>query len=380
MVCLANFAAFGSFYFLLATLPVYIIQVGGKETETGLIIGIFATTALLLRPFLGRVADVKGKKITVVLGALILSVSGLLYNEATTVPLLLVLRAFHGIGWAAFGTAASALVADIVPAARRGEAMGYYGMFINLAMAIGPATGVFLQKSSGFSTLFLSSAGIAFGAFLISLKLSEPSRPGIENPRRGGNAPLLVRSALFPSLILCLLALTYASVVSFLPLFARERELGNPGLFFTVYAIISISTRSVAGWLSDRYGRASVIVPGLFFSFVALLLLSRTFSLPMLLMTAFIYGLSFAAVQPALMALAIDRVSPFARGAAMGTFTAAMDLGIGVGSFIWGFMAEKMGYASMYAAAGAVSLVGLVIFVLGKKKAIPPTFSSQAPG
>lgn len=377
LLCLANFTAFSSFYLLLATLPIYIVdpRIGGHESETGLIIGVFAASALILRPLVGRASDIRGKRLLIVFGAAILFLSSLLYNIATSVPLLLMLRILHGAGWAAFGTAAAALVADIVPIQRRGEAMGYHGMSTNLAMAIGPAAGVFLLRHFNFPVLFLSSAAVAFVAFPVSLILSEPRLPvkPANSPHR--KISFLERSTLLPSLTLSLIALSYASIVSFLPLFARKQELGNVGLFFTVFAIMSISSRSFAGWLSDRYGRAVVIIPGLLLAGLSLVLLPFSPTTPglwgtslSLLGVAVIYGLAFATVQPALMALAIDRAEPSSRGAAMGTFTAAMDLGIGIGSFTWGFIAETSGYTMMYILAGTVSFLGMIAFAWGNRK------------
>jgi MFS family permease len=239
-------------------------------------------------------------------------------------------------------------------------------MFISLAMAIGPATGVFLQRSFNFTVLFLSSSLIALCAFFTSLLLSEAASP-LKGRAVLTKAPLVERSAIFPSLIIAILALTYASLVSFLPLFALNRGIENPGLFFTIYAIVVLLTRSFAGWISDRYGRATTIVPGMILASLALGILSHSSSLFMFLGVAFLFGLAFAAVQPALMALAIDRANPSARGAAMGTFTAAMDLGIGAGSFLWGFVAESFGFSNMYIAAGMVSLAGAIIFIWGSK-------------
>jgi len=362
LLWLTNFTAFTSFYFLLATLPVYIVEVGGSEAETGFIIGVFALTALLLRPFVGRAADLWGRKRLILGGILGLGLSGALYNVTSAVPSLLGLRVFHGIGWAAFGTAAATLVADIVPPSRRGEAMGYYGISTNIAMAIGPAAGVYFQHAFGFPFLFFSSAAVALGGLLLAAFLYDPFRE--RGPDIEGGMVLVERTALFPSAILGMAALTYGSIVSFLPLFAAHRGIENPGLFFTVYALVVIFARGPLGRLSDIYGRGWVVVPSLISMTVGLGLLSQATGVPLFLATAFFYGVGFAGVYPALMALTVDRVSPRRRGAAMGTFTAFMDLGIGTGSFLWGVVAQLSNYSFMYLSAGAVPLIASSIYVL----------------
>lgn len=363
LVCLATLTAFVSFYFLLATLPLYIVEIGGTESQVGFIIGVFGSSALLLRPLVGREADVWGRRRLILGGCVVLLVSSLLYSLTDSMAGLLAVRILHGAGWAAFGTASAALVADVIPPQRRGEGMGYYGISINLAMAVGPAAGIFIQRSLSFTWLFVVGGAVAAISVVFAALLNEP--PGNRSNQRG---PLFERAAFFPSTVLGLMALTYGSIVSFLPLFAVKRGLGNPGLFFTVFAIVLILSRSPAGRLSDRYGRGVTVIPGLVLAAMGLGLLSTAASVPAFLGVALLYGLAFALVQPSLMALMVDRVSPARRGAAMGTFTAAMDLGIGGGSFLWGFVAQAAGFPAMYQAAAVAAIVALAAFLAGSRK------------
>ncbi|MHB1134947.1 MAG: MFS transporter [Chloroflexota bacterium] len=373
LACLVTLASFASFYLLLATLPVFVLrEAGGSEADVGLIIGVFSGTTVLLRPFIGARADVRGRRAFIVAGNVVMALAGGLYGLARTVPLLLGLRVFHGLGWASFGTATNALVADVVPRSRRGEAMGYYGMFSNLAMALGPALGIFLMQSAGFATLFAVVAGLGVLAVLLSLLIHEPARvlapagPGAQrSPAPGG---VLERTALFPGAVLALTTVTYGSLVSFLPLYAfRQGLTDNPGLFFTVYAVVLIVARGFTGTISDRWGRGAVIAPGLLLAAVALWVLAAANSLALLLVVAVLYGLAFAAVQPAIMALVVDRAPAQRRGAAMGTFSAAMDLGIGGGSVLWGFVAQAAGYQTMYLASGGVALLALAVYLVGAR-------------
>lgn len=371
LACLSSFGAFGSFYLLLATLPLYVDHVGGSESEVGLLVGIFSVTALILRLFVGRAADRTGKKRLMVAGALVMTGSSALYLLADGIPSLFALRILHGAGWAVFGTTVNALVADLAPARRRGEAMGVFGMFGNLAMAVGPAVGVALLGSSAtgttsFVALFWTAVAVAAGALAASLALREPAR---KHPvlRGGGLAAMIEPRSLFPATVQMILALTYGALVSFLPLYAAQRGIGNPGLFFTVYAVTLVAARTFTGRLSDRFGRRAVVAPGLALAALAMLVLAFADGLPWFLAAAVIYGLAFAAAQPTLMAMVVDRARPERRGAAMGTFSTAMDLGIGGGALLWGLVAQAAGYPAVYLGATAVAVLALVVFLAGTR-------------
>jgi MFS family permease len=377
LACLTTLATFTSFYLLLATLPLYIVRLGGGEAEVGLIIGVFSATALVLRPFVGAGSDERGKRVFVLAGNAILAVSSGLYWLVATVPLLLGLRVLHGVGWSSFGTAVGALVADAAPPSRRGEAMGYYGMFNNLAMAVGPALGVTIMEGYGFPTLFAVAAAIGVASTLLALPIRERARPAAAPPAMPLAARLIERGALFPSLILALVAMTYGSIVSFLPVYAARQAIGNPGLFFTVYAGVLLVARGFTGQLSDRYGRAAVILPGLALATAALWLLATATSPAMFAAVAALYGLGFAAIQPSMMAMVVDRAAPNRRGAAMGTFSSAMDLGIGGGSILWGVVAQLAGYEAMYAASGGVAALAFVVFAASARRGRPAGVEGQ---
>ena len=365
LAILANLFSFTSMYLLLATLPLYVVAIGGNISDAGIVLACFTLTAVIVRPWIGRLSDRRPKKAIMLAGAIITAASSLLYEPAHSVPLLMAVRVLHGVGWAAFGTAASALAADLAPVSRRGEAMGYFGVGMNVAMAIGPALGVFLVGRTGYGALFLTAMVLAAAAALSTVGIAEPGRKaGLAAAQRGWRS-FILPSALFPSAVLFTNALTYASVVALLPLFAEQAKLGNAGLFFTVFSVVVLVLRGPLGRLSDRHGRVVVVAPGLLFTFVALLVLSQAESMAALLVVAVLYAIGVGAAQPTLMAMTVDRAKPQERGAAMGTFTTAMDLGIGVGSVVWGMTAEALGFQTMYVAASLMGLVGVAVLLGG---------------
>lgn len=368
LICADTLAFFGSFYLLVPVIPLWVLAIGGNEADVGLAAGAFSFTAVLVRPFIGREADRRGRRLFVLLGALVFLASALLYQLTTSVPLLILLRLFHGCGIACFTTASSTIVADITPPRRRGEAMGYFGISNTLALAIGPGIATVLLAFIPLSSMFLVSAAIAALAVLIAAVLPGEGR---STAHTAPAASLISRPALFPAAVMACLTASYGAVFTFIPLLvpARNMDLSSTGLFFVVYAGFLLASRAFSGIVSDRWGRAAAIVPGMLAAGIAMALVGLSFAVPTLVAAAALYGLAFGAVHPSLMAFVVDRVLPRERSAAMGTFTASFDLGIGVGAIIWGAILSYVDYTAVFMLAGLVCLVGLGIFVQGSQRA-----------
>jgi len=116
--------------------------------------------------------------------------------------------------------------------------------------------------------------------------------------------------------------------------------------------------RTQAGPLSDRFGRRLVVVPALLAAALAMATLARAASPGDLVLAAVLYGVGFGGGQPALMAMATDRVPATERGRAMGTYFTLWELGISCGSVLLGLLVARAGYAAMWWTAAAVAGVG----------------------
>ena len=373
LLCLGTFLFAGSMFLLFAVLPVFVVEeLHGADSQVGLIMGAFAVSALLVRPMTGRLVDQWSRKTLLSIGALIYCLAPALYTQAESVPVMLGLRFFHGLGIAAYTTAAGVIVADLAPSSRRGEGMGYYGMSLNLAMTIGPALGVMLIGSIGYDSLFWLCAALGLGSLVLSQMIREPARA--PSPHQAGSQPhkWVSRAALFPGFIAVCMTVTFGAVVSFLPLFVKAADLGNPGLYFSVYSIVVVVSRPFAGRLSDRFGRAAVIVPGMVCLTVAMTTLAFSLSLFGLLIAAALQGLGFGGVQPSIMALVVDRSPPHERGAALATLMGAFDVGVGLSSIVLGAVLEYTDFTVMFLCAGGVALIGALGAAGGTRESAQP--------
>lgn len=372
LVSFAGLATFANMSLLIPTLPLYVIQVGGKRSDIGVIVAAFAITSVALRPFVGQAVDRRGSKGMMVAGGLLVVLSAALYLLANTIPLLLALRALHGVGMAVATTAALAFVAEAAPPHRRGEAMGVFGMFMSLSFVLGPMTGSFLADTWGFQALFIGMTILSVVGLLLMLPVSASRPTAIAHPGGVSLSGLISRSALLPSVLFLAMAGTFAPQMAFLPLFAAERSLGVPGVYFAVQAASLFVSRTVGGKLSDIYGRIPVIVPSVFLLAGGVTLLGFSTSPAMFFGAAVLTGLGAGAVQPVVMAFAIDRAPEQERGASMATLTAFLDLGIGVGAVLLGMVLEVAGFTAIYVGAGVAALLALAVFLVGLRvRALP---------
>jgi MFS family permease len=344
-----------------AILPVYVVSHGGGEFRAGLVTGMLAFTALLLRPLVGWLADAWRRRPMVLIGTACYTVANIIYALFGSLPLLLFGRIIHGFGLSNYSTASSAFLADIAPPSRRAEAMGYYSVAFDIGLLAGPALGFFLANYTGLQNIFFLTAALACVAFLLSVPVRErrPPRIGPMPPWRLKTG-LVSKPALPAAWMAFCMGMGLGPISAFIAIFSRQKGVDNPGLFFTVQAVALALSRTFAGRLSDRRGRVFVIVPGLFSIAAGLLLLPFVHNLVHLLISAFLIGMGFGTCQPATMAMTVDSVSLDERGMAVSTFFLGFDSGISLGSFALGAIATSFGFSVAWVVAAVSVLLGLL--------------------
>ncbi len=343
-----------------AILPVYVVSRGGSEFRAGLVSGMLAFTALLLRPFVGWLADAWRRRPMVLVGTGCYTIANLMYALFGALPLLLISRVIHGFGLSNYSTGSSAFLADIAPPSRRAEAMGYYSVAMDIGLLGGPALAFFLANYTGLQPIFFLTAALACVAFLLSVPVKEHRPPRVEPmPPWQLRTGIVSKPALPAAWMAFCMGMGVGPVTAFIAIFERQRGVGNPGLFFTVQALALMLSRTFSGRISDRRGRAFVIVPGLFGMAAGLLLLPFAHSLLQMMLSAAFIGMGFGSSQPATMALTVDSVSLDERGMAVSTYFLGFDSGISLGSFALGAIATTAGFGVAWVVAAGCVLLGL---------------------
>jgi len=343
---------------VLPVLPRYVHgPLGFGDVAVGVVIGAYAITGLLLRPFAGRLADRRGRKPTVLVGTLTLAASGLLFLPNLGLAGLIVARLVTGAGEGALYTAGSTWIVDISPAARRGRILGLYGLAVWGALSVGPLAGELLLDAGGYTAVWLFAAAMPLLGALIATRVPDPFVPQSHVEPH----PLIAPEAIGPGLAIALASVGYAAIAAFVVLHLEARDVAHGVVVFGAFAAMIVLTRLVAGDLPDRVGAARVAIVATLVEAAGLLTIAFSHSLPVALIGGCAMGGAFSLLNPSLMLIALGRVSENARGAAMGTYTAFFDAGVGLGAPLAGLAAALTDYEGAFVFAAAVAIASALL-------------------
>ncbi|WP_257346941.1 MFS transporter [Pseudalkalibacillus decolorationis] len=361
-VCISNFFIFAGFQMTLPTLPLFVNELGGSDQLIGLVVGIFTFSALLIRPWSGHVLETLGRRFVYLTGLIIFVLSVATYSFASSIIFLFLMRIVQGLGWGMSTTAVGTIATDMIPARRRGEGMGYFGLAGNLAMAFGPALGLVLVVTLDFSWTFMIAAFAGVAALIIASLIRYTPGEKATGPKKKWD--IYEKSALVPALLLFFITMTFGGITSFLPLYAEQQHVSGIEWYFFVFAISLMIVRAFAGRLYDRKGHKAIFIPGALMILLAMIDLSFLENMWMLLSAALFFGIGFGAVQPALQAWAVQEAPKHRRGMANATFFSFFDLGVGSGAIFFGFIASWFGYSEIYLVAAGSVIISIFLYIL----------------
>jgi MFS family permease len=364
---LAEFTAMGLF---LAAIPLYVTQeLDGSRATAGLSVGVFAISAVLLRPVIGRGIDHRGRR-PFLLGALaLLVVTSPMFLFAGAVPVVVALRLAQGAVGAAFYTTAAAVTTDLAGPERRASAIARFSLFLYAGFAIGPVLAEETSSRFGFGATWI--AATALGLMGLAAVLALPETGGSAMTRRAElraeghrGRRLLHPAALAPGLVLASAGVGYAAVTAFSPLYARHVGMASSGALYVTFSLTIIVVRVAALRSLDQRSRAAVAIPGLALASLGLGVLGVGQSPTAAYLGVATFGAGFALIFPSLMAFTVDRVEEHERGETLGSFTAFMDIGTGTGGYLVGRVADSAGFGWAYGLPGLLCAAGLVLFTV----------------
>ncbi len=366
ILAVSNALLFSGFHLIMPVLPLFIADSGGTDRQIGLIMGSFTFSAVAVRLFTDAGISRLGKKTFLILGMLVCMLGTVGYYWADAVGPALAVRLLHGVGFGIATTMYATLAVDIIPAFRRGEGIGYFGLGTTVSMAVAPALGVWLVAAHGFGALFAAAtAGQIIAALGLGAFSPVPAGPAASTGPAAA-PPLLdrimERKAAFPALLTLLTGIAISGVIAFVALLAKQAHLATVGYFFLVATSFIFLSRLFVGRIFDRKGHSWVILPGAVSLCVGQFTLSQAATTPVLLSAAVFHGLGVGILFPALQAWMVGLVAPERRGIVNATFYNFLDTGIGCGAFALGIVAETAGYPAVFLATAAVAVLLLAVY------------------
>jgi MFS family permease len=375
LLCISSMLFFASFSMIIPELPSYLTRLGGAGYK-GLIISLFTVTAMLSRPFSGKLSDTIGRVPVMIFGAVVCFLCSLMYPWLTTVTGFLVLRFVHGFSTGFTPTGQTTYLADIIPATKRGEAVGLLGTAGTLGMALGPAIGGAIANRYGLSFMFYSSSLCGLISILILSKMKETlqeKRKFSISAIRVSRNDLFEPNVLLPCFMMVLIAYAYGAVFTVISDFSAFVGINNKGLIFTYITGALLIVRLLAGRASDKYGRIPVLKISILLIAISMLVVSFAASPSMLILGCFMYGLAHGATSPTLLAWATDLSDETHRGRGIGSLYISMEFGIGIGAFSSGLLYgnNNAHIPIVFLTAATLSFIGFVYLMINPVKKLP---------
>lgn len=376
-----NFLATIVFFLLMVTIAKYAVSEFNVSTSmAGLASSIFIIGSLFGRIGGGRFIGQWSSKKTLLIGLIGFLITTLLYFAAFNITLLLIYRLLQGVAVGLVGTATGTIIAQILPAHRRGEGIGYFSLSAILATAVGPYIGLLLlQNFDGFNVIFIFNAILAVIVLLMFFLIKFP--PALANPAPSVKANIaestgvlskfIERRALPISFVALFVGLAYSGVLSFMSFYTVEINLEKIGsYFFLIYAAVVILTRPVTGKMLDTKGANVIIYPCLVIFAIGMYMFSTATSSTIFIFAAIFIGVGYGNFTSVAQAIAVKETPRERVGLATSTFFILYDIGLGFGPYVLGKLVPSMGYSSIFSWMVVVIVISIILyhFLHGKKE------------
>jgi predicted MFS family arabinose efflux permease len=368
LMCGFSFTVFLSAFQLLPVAPYRILALGGSAAAAGLFLGFLTYSSAVTAPLTGSLADRLGARRILIASGLAITVFSLIYAVLPNYPLMLGLVIIHGLFWSGLLSASASYVTSLVPASRRAEGMGYWGLSTVLAVSVAPTIGLWVYSHGGWTAMCLEAAALNLLMAVIAWRLPPDEKRAHARPI--SPRTLLEWRVLVVSASLFMYAFGYGGLTSFIALYTDANGVTPRALYFTLFSLTIIVTRPFIGRFADRAGYRRVFLPCVGLVVLGFALLAIDGSRPTLIASALLFGTGFGSAYPAFLGHVLKFVDENRRGAAFGSIIGMFDTGIGTGSIAMGWLVEHLGYRVAWGTAAIMAACSIPYFVLVERRVL----------
>lgn len=365
-VMLANFMLFFAFYILTPLLPLYLSErFGASKDMIGIVLSGYTVAALIIRPLSGYVIDSFSRKKVLMICMSVFFVFFFGYLAAGTLLMFAIVRTLHGAPFGAFTVANNTVAIDVLPASRRNEGIGYYGLSNNLAMATAPSIGIYVYKlTNDFMLLFWIALIVAALGVLADATVKLPTKAVVKNRQKLSLDRFFLTRAWVLAINIFFFGLCWGVLSNFLALYSKE-ELGitgGTGTFFMLLSIGLFSSR-LQGAKSLRAGKLTQNAAlGVVISLIGFTLFVAMPNEIGYYLSALLIGLGNGHMYPAFLNMFVSIANHNERGTATSSILISWDGGAGIGILLGGLISQYFGFTTTFWVVAAFNAVGALMF------------------
>ena len=361
LLCTVGFVVIGGFFSIFPLLPGYVeSEMGGGKIAVGVTVGIFALSSILVRPFVNKVGDTRGRRILIVVGTAVVAVALAGHTLAPGLPSLLLVRLVAGAGQAAFFVGSATMVNDLAPPNERARATNYFSVAVYLGQIAGGFLGEAVEALVSVKGSFVA-AGIMAGTgtvLALFLPVDRPAPSSEPVPEVSWGTRLLHPRAVPPGLVLLVGTMTFVALTGFVPLYTDSLGISYAPIL-ALYGVVIILVRGLGASLPDRLGRMRTASASIIAISAGMGIMAVWGTAAGLYVGVFVWALGISMLYPTLMVSAIEGVPDRERATVTGSFTMFFEVSGGIGGPVLGVAAALGGNQAAFATASVVAASGL---------------------
>jgi len=366
-------------------LPLLVQNLGYTAAIAGFAVGIFGAGRFITNLPSGILAQKIGRKPILIIGPLIASIGYFLTGYFDSIQLILLARLITGFGGGMHFVGASIYLRDMSNLNNRGRILSLQTISILIGQTIGPIIGGYIGELYGFTSPFIfASISLVIAIILIITTVIEPSH--IKQSLKQTNDSktqkknlgifqllyLFIKSGLLPIGLMTMSQFFHRSGGRFTiaPLLIQNKGLtaSNIGGFFSVTSLAQLTAASMSGYIVDKLGRKTLLIPGTSIILLGLFLFDNANSYPMILLVAVLLGIGEGSLTSSTVTLFADNAPKGYEGVTMGLYRTFGDFGFMIGPPILGFIIQQMNFSSALLVDGIlISVCTLAVMIFAKE-------------
>lgn len=355
---------------IMPILSVFLQYKGFTETQIGLIIGVTAASALLVRPWAGRSVDTKGSRWAILFGQVFVFLSTAGYLLANKFVSFFLLRLLYGIGMAFYGTGSVTFASGIGEKEMKSSSIAMYTLITMLGLGFSMGISQIAFELFGFYALVMVSLILIVFAFSVMKVRAEIVLPRVKS--KPVRFLTVLQSPVITATTFSQFAagFSFSALFTFIPLAALAENIHFYSLYFIAFAIFVICSRFFVQQVNDVLGLNQTIIYSSVVMLLSTMLLFIGISPIVLTLAGALFGIGFGVIFPSLVLLIVKKTPESSRGTALSILTASSDIGNAFSVAILGVIAEHLGYNVLFGAIAIVLLLSIIgfYFTLGERQ------------